>query len=256
MKTLLILFLATTFSFNAYAQSIQGDIEEIRKQFKWINSQKDFEKFYFENDEFTDQTPSEGCEMEIYYKKGNIYKIIESCGGANRIYTTEFYLKNNKLIFVYANESEYTRIGNGNVTDPEVYYENRIYYKDGKIIRHLEKGASTIDKPIDYQKLYNEYQKTINTKVRYEKQYNLLQGTWINTDDIDDWFHITGLKAIHYNKENYRKTSRIWLDGRYLWMHNTEYKEEDGKFEVLELTAEKLELQNKLSGELLVYKKK
>ena len=248
---------ALALSLNACAQASSQDINEIRAQFKWINSQKDFERVYFENEEFTDNLPSEGCGMDVYYKDGEVYKIVEECFGSTRFYTTEYYLKNEQLIFVYSQESEFIRIpGTGEESEAEVYYENRLYYKDGEIIRHLEKGESVVDKPIDYQEQYKAYKKVIDTKLKYAKQYELLQGIWINADDIDDWFEVIGVRAIHYNQADYLKSSRIWFDGRYLWFHNTDYREENRKFELLELTAEKLEMQDRLTGEVFVYEKK
>ncbi|HHG83698.1 MAG TPA: hypothetical protein ENJ82_03025 [Bacteroidetes bacterium] len=257
MRTFLLVLSALALSLNAHAQASSQDIEEIREQFKWINAQKDFERVYFDNDEFIDELPSEGCGMEAYYKDGEVYKIVEECFGSTQLYTTEYYLKNEQLIFVYSQESEFVRIpGTGEESEAEVYYENRVYYKDGEIIRHLEKGVSVVDKPIDYQEQYRAYKKLIDTKLKYAKQYELLQGIWINADDIDDWFNVIGVRALHYNRADYLKSSRIWFDGRYLWFHNTEYREEDRKFELLELTDEKLAMQDRLSGEVFVYEKK
>ncbi len=257
MKNLMIVLSVILLSYNSYAQTLSQNIQEIRKQFKWINSQKDFEKVYFENDEFTDQLTSEGGQLDVFFKNNNIYKIVENFGASTQVYTTEYYLKNNRLIFVYSKETRFLTIPEtGEQTKPEVYYEGRVYYKDGKIIRQLKKGESAIDKPIDYQERYNTYKKLIDTKIKYPKRYAYLQGIWINADDIDDWFEVVGIKATHYNQADYYKTSRIWFDGRFLWFHNTEYKEEDKKYEVLNWTNKILEMQDRLTGEVLAYRKK
>jgi len=256
MKKSLIFISLVFFLGNIFAQTLEQNIQEIRKQFKWVNSQKDFKKVVFENEEFTDQVPSEGCGLEIYYKNNNLYKMVENDAASVNLYTTEYYIKNNKLIFVYRKEIEYAKITEGMPSDPKVIYEDRVYYKNGKIIRHLEKGKSVLSKSLDYKKLFNEYKKYYETKVKYEKQYNFLQGIWINADNIDDWFEITGLRTEYYDKSDPYKTARLWFDGRYLWFHTSSYPEEDRKWEVLELTAKKLEVQDKLSSEVLIYKKK
>ncbi|HEB62794.1 MAG TPA: hypothetical protein ENI82_06550, partial [Bacteroidetes bacterium] len=73
MKRILFLIILIPFTSILSAQNIKQDINEIRAQFKWINSQKDFQKTYFENDEFTDLIPSEGCQLDVFYKDTNIY---------------------------------------------------------------------------------------------------------------------------------------------------------------------------------------
>ncbi len=253
----LIPFLLSIFSVvNINAQTLEQNIQEIRTQFKFVNSQKDFKKVFFENEEFSDNVPSEGCGLEAYYKNGNLYKLIESDAVSTALYTTEYYLKNNQLIFVYRKEVEFTKIPGNEVVDTETIYEERTYYKNGEIIRHLEKGMSVLDKPLDYLELSEEYKKYYNTKLTYEKQYNILQGTWINSADIDDWFEIMGLRTEHYNQSDYVKTSRVWFDGQYLWFHTTSYPEEDQKYELLTLNDKKMEVQDRLSGEVLVFEKK
>ncbi len=239
------------------AQNIKQDINEIRSQFKWINNQKDFQKTYFENDEFTDQIPSEGCQLDVFYKDTSIYKIIQMDAVSNAVFTTEYYLKNNKLIFVFRKEECFIfPVENDSITKFKTQYEERVYYKDKKIIRHLEKGSSLLNENIDYQKQFEEYKHLINTKIKYGKQYNLLQGTWNNEGDSTDWFIITGLVKQQYKETDPVANYRIWFDGRYLWSHNTDNPEEgDRKYEILELNEKKLEMQDRLSGEVLFYSK-
>ena len=252
----IILFLSTVFlGGNLFSQTLEQNIQEIRTQFKWINSQRDFQKVVFENEEFTDQLSSEGCELVVYYKNGNLYKMIETDAASVNLYTTEYYFKNNQLIFVFRKEDEFTRIPGEGVVDTETIYEERTYYKDGNIIRHLEKGNSLLDKPLDYQELSNEYKKYYNTKVTYEKQYILLQGIWINSAD-DDWYEIQGLRAEYWYQADPVKTVRFWFDGQYLWFHTTSYPEEDRKYELLTLTEKKLEVQDRASGDVLIFEKK
>ena len=258
MKRILFLIILIPFTSILSAQNIKQDINEIRAQFKWINSQKDFQKTYFENDEFTDLIPSEGCQLDVFYKDTNIYKIIQKDAVSNAVFTTEYYLKNNKVIFVFRKEENFIfPVENDSIIKFETQYEERVYYKNKKIIRHLEKGTSVLIENIDYQKQFEEYKPLIATKIEYGKQYNLLQGTWSNDEDSTDWFIITGLIKQQYKEADPVANYRLWFDGRYLWFHNTENPEEgDSKYEILELTKKKLEMQDRLSGEVLFYSKR
>ncbi len=256
MKSLFLFLFITVVFLNSDAQTLEQNIQEIRTQFKFINSQKDFQKVVFENEEFTDEIPSEGCELEVYYKNGNLYKIIESDAASVNLYTTEYYFKNNQLIFVYRKEDEFTKIPGGKVVDTETIYEERTYYKNGNIIRHLEKGMSVLDKPLDYLELSEEYKKYYETKVKYKKQYDLLQGLWINTDNNDDSFEISGTKTLLFDAPELSNPFRFWIEegGRYIFFHYTNTNE-DVKFEILELTNKSFQIQNRLTGEVLTYEK-
>ncbi len=257
MKRIVFFIILSFFTKFLTAQNIKQDIAEIKAQFKWINNQKDFQSVYFENDEFTDQIPSEGCELSVFYKNDTIYKIIQKDAVSYAVFTTEFYLKNNHVIFVYRKEENF-RISPDDESDIkfETKYEERVYFKNKKIIRHLEKGTSVLGNNLDYQKLFAEYKPLIDTKIIYGKQYNLLQGTWKNDDNDKDWFIIKGLAKQQYNDSDFVTYYRLWFDGRYLWLHNTENPDDgDSKFEILLLNDKKLEMQDRLSGEVLFYSK-
>jgi len=255
MKTLLTLIFTFFILGNAVSQTLEQNIQEIRTQFKWVNSQKDFSKVILENEEFTDNIPSEGCGLEGFYKNGTLYKIVESDAVSTAVYTTEYYLKNNLLIFVFRKEAEFTRIPEtGNITGSETTYEERVYYKNGKIIRHLEKGESVLDKNLDFKKLLKNYKLLLNTKIKHEKEYNLLQGTWIKVNDIDDWFIISGLKRDQYFMADYSDTYRFWIDEQYLYFHFA-MQETDFKYKILQLTDDNLKIQNIESGKIEVYEK-
>ncbi len=256
MKHLILIIVSIFLFANSNAQTLEQNIQEIRTQFKFVNSQKDFKKVYLENEEFADEVPSEGCGLDAYYKNGQVYKIIESDAVSTAVYTTEYYLKDNKLIFVYRKEQHFSlNPETGHYSNLETTYEERVYYKDGKIIRHLKKGSPVSDENIDYKKLFNDYLKYINTKIKYEKQFNLLQGTWTNTDDIDDWFEVRGMSGEQYNRSDYINTFRLWFDGQYLWFHNTTPGAEDVKYKISELSENKLKMQNTSDGEVFSYEK-
>lgn len=257
MKNIFTIILAVFLTGNLFSQTLEQNIQEIRKQFNWINNQKDFEKIYLENEEFTDQVPSEGASLECFYKNQILYKVNEMYAVSNAVYTNSYYLKNNKLIFVYRTEKSYTPSeDHSEKIKLKTDYEERVYYKKGKIIRHLEKGKSYLQKNTDFQAELSKLRLLSDSKIKFKKRYNLLQGSWTNADDIDDWFEIKGLTKTQYFGQDYGNTYRMWLDNRYLWFHNTENPNtEDLKYEILELTDKKLEIQNRLSGDVLMFNK-
>lgn len=237
---------------SAISQTLEQNIQEIRTQFKWINSQKDFTKIVLENEEFEDQIPSEGCGLEGYYKNETLYKIVESDIVSMGAYTNEYYLKNNKLIFVFRKEVSFDPNKNYKETTT---YEERVYYKNDKVIRHLEKMTSVLSENLDYKKLFKKYKLLLDSKVKHKKEYNLLQGTWIKTDDIDDWFIISGLKREQYFMADFKETFRFWSDGQYIYFHSVA-RRDDVRYEILKLTETQLEMQNRLTGDVEIYKKK
>jgi len=251
MKKLIFVFIITFFGGNLFSQNIKQNIQEIREQFKWTNSQKDFVKVILENEEFTDNVPSEGCGLEGYYKNGILYKIVQSDAVSNAVYTTEYYLKNRILIFVFRKEVQFD--ADENFKD-KTTYEERVYYKNGKIIRHLEKMTSVLSENLDYKELFKNYKHLVDTKGTHEKEYNLLQGTWIKETDIDDWFIISGLKQDQYFMADFSETLRFWFDGEYIYFHSAA-QEQDFKYKVLELTDDSLKMQNIQTGKIEVYKK-
>ncbi len=257
MKKTFIIFLAVFLSGNIFSQTNKKDIDVIRTQFKFINSQKNLKKIYLENEEFTDDIPSEGCGLEGYYLNGELLKAVEQDAVSTGLYTSEYYLKDGKLIFVYRYEKEFLRNPEtGEFTDSKKTYEERVYYKNGKIIRHLEKGKSLLKNTPDYQKLFSDYRKYLDTKVKYKKQYDLLQGLWINTDNNDDSFEISGTKTLLFDAPELSNPFRFWIEegGRYIFFHYTNTNE-DVKFEILELTDKSFQIQNRLTGEVLTYEK-
>ncbi|RLD52555.1 MAG: hypothetical protein DRI94_02750 [Bacteroidetes bacterium] len=253
MKTILSLFLSIFLFGNIFSQTTEQNIQEIRTQFKLVNSQKDFKKVYLENEEFTDQIPSEGAGLEGFYKNETIYKIVENDAVSQAVYTNQYYLKNNQLIFVYRTEKSIVMHEDGTFKG-EINYDERVYCKNSKIIRHLKKGKSVLSKNLDFQKMFKDYLPLLNTKIKFEKQYNYLQGSWRNADNKNDFFEIEGLIKRVYNEDDIPELSRFWLENKYLYVHNTETKE-DFKYEILELSADKLEIQDRLSREVFIYGK-
>jgi len=249
-KTFIILVI-TFFSVNVFSQNIKQDIQEIREQFKWTNSQKQFIKIVLENEEFEDNVPSEGCGLEGYYIDGILYKIVESVMVSTALYTNEYYLKNNKLIFVFRKEVKFEVEEN---FENKTTYEERVYYKNGKTIRHLEKMKSVLSKNLDYKKKFNKLKLLLDIKVKHESDYNLLQGTWRNIDDNDDWYTIKGLRKDQYYKADIQDVCRFWFEEKYFYYHCIE-ENTTIKYKILKLTNNRLKMQNKFEGNIEIYEK-
>ncbi|NOZ35205.1 MAG: hypothetical protein GXO80_07900 [Chlorobi bacterium] len=255
MKQLFLIIVSIFLFTNSNAQTLEQNIQEIRTQFNRVNSQKDFKKVYLENEEFTDLIPSEGCGLDAYYKNGQIYKIVESDAVSQAVYVNEYYLKNNELIFVYRTETSYEPPAEeGGNLKKNTFYQERVYYKNGRIIRHLEKGTSVLNTNLDFQKMFKEYMPYLNTKIKFEKQYDSLQGNWLNINDKKDFFEIKGLIYQKYDEDFIPVISRFSFDGTYLQVHNTETNA-DYKYKILKFTDDKLEMKNTASGKIIIYER-
>jgi len=167
------------------------------------------------------------------------------------LYTNEYYLKNNKLIFVFRKEVKFEVEEN---FENKTTYEERVYYKNGKTIRHLEKMKSVLSKNLDYKKKFNKLKLLLDIKVKHESDYNLLQGTWRNIDDNDDWYTIKGLRKDQYYKADIQDVCRFWFEEKYFYYHCIE-ENTTIKYKILKLTNNRLKMQNKFEGNIEIYEK-
>ncbi len=256
MKKQLLLIISLLLFQGLYSQNIENSIQEIRKHFKWINNQK-LEKFSLENEEFTDDIASEGSGLDIYFKNDTTYKLVQSDITSTNVFTTEYYVYNDKLFFVFYKEEAFTRNPNTfEIDGSKVDFEERTYFDKDSIIRHLTKGESVVKNQQDFEQQFDALYKYAKFKVKHLAMIQKLEGVWVNKEDKNDNFEISGLKALRYNSEQVPTTYRMYFDGRYLWFHNTEDNEaNDFKYELLELTKDKLEVQDRLNGEYKVYEK-
>ncbi len=230
------------------AQSASPFIEEIRAQFKWINNQHDFDTIALYADEFTDETPDDGAELKGFYKGDTLHKITEIYGVSFAQYRTEYYFKDNELIFVYYTEESFMEEANL----PK--YEERVYYHRHEIIRHLKKNSPLSGMTRDFQKDLQDLRPMLDARRRYAKRYVLLEGLWKNADNEEDWFESQGVRGNWFSGSDYKFSFRILMGERYFFLHNLD-KNEDIKYELLNLNADSLEIQNRLTGEYLLFEK-
>ncbi len=262
MKKLILLITIITISGNIFSQNTKEAINEIRQQYKWINSQKDFKSVSLNNLDFLEHPSDNGATLTGFYKNNTLYKIIETIGISYAVYVNEYYLKNNELIFVYAIEKQYKQkvdkngkvTGELDYTSTDLKYEHRLYYKNGKQIRELKTGTKISGNNIEFPSHFANLKSLLDNKYKYQKEYKLLQGTWTSKDDASNTMEIDGLIKTEYSGNEYIDEAKIKIDGKYLFFYT--FDDDTYKYEILELTDKTLKLIYLARGNTLVYYKK
>ena len=130
---------------QACAQSGNNKINEIRKTVVQINNDSGYSIRKLENEEFLEQMTDNGGELTGYFKNGKLVKIIEWIGLSSCVNITEYYLQDNKLIFVFTKGSESPYIDSLETFDHSRLIktmECRFYYNNNKLIKTILKGAT------------------------------------------------------------------------------------------------------------------
>jgi len=263
MKRTIIILAFILLIFNVSAQTEKENIETIRTHFKWVNSQKDFDVYDLNNLDFLEHATDNGGTLQGFYKDSILYKIVESIGLSNGIITSEYYLWDNELFFVYYTEKSFKEVYDENnnfveldYTKTETKYEERHYFDNDKEIKHLEKGENiTGNKPDNFVSVCNRYKNLLDNKKQYNSDYKKLQGTWSSTDDKSYTVEFDGLIRIDYydgeSVDNYRINI---IDGGLICtdLNNGERY----IYGILSLTDKNLTLQYIARGNLLVFIKK
>ncbi|MEO7210541.1 MAG: hypothetical protein ABIY35_06330 [Chitinophagaceae bacterium] len=141
----LLLFCSQTF---AQADSIV--IKKIRKTVEQINKDCGYTIKILDNEEFMGQITDGGGQVTGYFKKGQLVKIDEFIGLSSCVNTTTYYLKDNKLIFVYTQGKEFQyvdSIATFNSSIQTVTMECRFYFENDKMIESIFKGATRCGGP-------------------------------------------------------------------------------------------------------------
>lgn len=229
MRKLAAIILLSILANFAMSQNINEDIKEIRKNFQWVNSQKDFKKAELNNQDFLDHPSDNGATMTGYFKNGKLYKIVEVIGISHALYRTEYYFWSNELFFVFRTEREYKSIMDENglfvkldYTKTDLKYQDRQYFKNGKRIRRIEKGeliSSKENYPKDFVKLANKRKSLIQNRYKYNDKYNMVQGTWV---DGKSKFEIEGLVLTEYYDGKFFESSRIKFEDNDFYIQSFE----------------------------------
>ncbi len=256
MKRTLIFFIIVLFASNIYAQNTAEDIKTIRTQFKWVNSQTDFEKIELNNEEFLEHVPDNGGLLESLYKGKNLYKVTETIAISYAILTTEFYLWDNNLFFAYYTEKHYKekKDSNGNLIEldyahTDTKYEYRVYFKDAKIIREIEKGTSFQNKK-DYLSEINNHQNLLDNK----KKEKLFHGNWVSISDPLEVIECKENTFTTFYNSKYFETSTISIEGKYLYVTSADGIND--RYEILNISNSNMKLLHLPRGNIIEYKKK
>lgn len=136
MKNLtLIILLAIT---NILCGQTQEEkIKSIKEKVEKINQDSSYNIKILRNEDFLDQMTDGGAELKGYRKNGKTYKIVESVGLSYCVRNFEYYLSDEKLIFVYENEQDFPyidSIARLDYTRLELNFEGRYYFDNEKFI--------------------------------------------------------------------------------------------------------------------------
>ena len=150
MKKHLLFLLLLNFTFG-----FSQNLDLIKKEVEKINNTKNFKIKTIPNDYFVDiknEATDNGQELKGYYKNNQLKKISHFVGLSAWNIVTEYYYKDNQLIFIL--ESKYQLVSENEVLEnPKLLYRNRYYFHNNKLIKKLEGETS---ETFDFIKLSNE----------------------------------------------------------------------------------------------------
>ena len=148
-KHLLILLLLS------FIIGFSQNLDLIKKEVEKINNTKNFKIKTIPNDYFVkvkNEATDNGQELKGYYKNNQLKKISHFAGLSAWNIVTEYYYKDNQLIFIL--ESKYQSVSeNGFLEKPKLLYKNRYYFHNNELIKKLEEVTS---ENFDFIKLSNE----------------------------------------------------------------------------------------------------
>ena len=84
---------------------------------------------------------AEGGELTAYFQGPSIVKITATFYGEMGRATDEFYYSDDKLIFIFRRQANYTAPLSGKVVSTR---ENRYYFKDDKLIRWIDEDGKQV----------------------------------------------------------------------------------------------------------------
>ncbi len=143
MKT----YIVSIFFLWSYILSAQTDksVASIRKTIIEINKDTTYALKTLENEQFLNNMTDGGGKLTGYFKDGRLIKVVEQIGLYSCKMTSEYYLKDNLLIFAYLLGEDYIyidSISKFNYSDLKKVYEGRYYFKNGKLIDKKTNGES------------------------------------------------------------------------------------------------------------------
>ncbi|MCD9854854.1 hypothetical protein LUD75_09065 [Epilithonimonas sp. JDS] len=131
---ILLIFCLPVFGFGQ-------NVSAIRKQVEIINNSKNYVVKKISNDYFVDvknEVTDNGQELEGFYTRKELKKIVHSVGLSNQEIVTQFYFNHNDLIFVLRKKFQ-TIDNEGQYIEPKLISESRFYFVNGNVINQNEK---------------------------------------------------------------------------------------------------------------------
>ncbi|MDD5571295.1 MAG: hypothetical protein PHD97_09100 [Bacteroidales bacterium] len=110
-----------------------------------IDSDSSYQTKTLTNKQFMEQMTDGGGSLTGYFKNGKLVKIKEQIGLSSCIITTEYYLKDNELIFVFTEGKEFLYVDSLKTFDSKTQTPTMTYkcfYKDGELIKKDLKGQT------------------------------------------------------------------------------------------------------------------
>jgi len=155
------------FCLAGYGQTKDEIINNIRTDFQSINRDTTLKKILVEDEDFMEQATDGGGELTGYFKNKSLVKIVEWIGLSFGNRTREFYLKENKLFFVYEKFQFFLETDSGlNHEKFGSWCEARYYFNNEKLISKKITGkykiadapsaAELLTQKKDYLKLLNK----------------------------------------------------------------------------------------------------
>lgn len=133
--------LSTNFLFGQTEEQVKA----IRIAVEQINNDSTYVKKVLDNEQWLEHGTDNGAELTAFFKNGKIVKIIEWVGLSNYVSIYEYYIQNNSLIFVYAQEKAFKYDDKSDSFDYNnsiVTCEKRYYFKNEKLIKSKFTGQS------------------------------------------------------------------------------------------------------------------
>jgi hypothetical protein len=136
-----------------YLSGQDTKIQDIREKFQSINRDKNYTVLTLNNEEFLEQMTEGGGQLTGYFKGDSIYKIHERIGLSYCVLTTEYYFRNEHLIFVFEKEDVFPYIDSlatFDYTRTENTFEGRYYFDKDTLIETKIKGEKLIPDELKY----------------------------------------------------------------------------------------------------------
>jgi len=162
-----------------FAQTDIGSTKkQIRSTVEMINKEKKYTNVYLDQLQFSKNITDGGGSITGYFKNIKLVKVVRWIGLSYGFIVDEFYLDNDKLIFVHESENTF----NYNDTTGEFDYDNiavkfngRYWFSNNKMIDVVSSGhnrfeSDKADAEKDFLADIKNYSALLNKKLHYSKR--------------------------------------------------------------------------------------